>query len=245
MRLIPNPLKNRQHGDPYEYLHSFKKRTIDAGFERIGVRSFADLGGVWAVEGGYTFYGAERHGVERAVLVDAEPTEKVIDRARSFPNVTLERGNFGDREMVDRVGQVDAVLLFDVLLHQVAPDWDEILRLYAPITRSFVIVDPQFIESERTVRLLDLGPEEYERVTPAQPAYDGVRDRLDEPASYGDRPNRDIHNIWQWGIVEADFRAVMDSLGFELVYYENAGTWSNSDGPLTAFENHCFVYIRP
>jgi hypothetical protein len=241
MRTIPNPLKDRLRRDPYAELHGVKKRAIDAGFERAGVRSFADLGGVWAVEGGYTFYAAERHDVERAALVDAEPTEKVIDRARSFPAVSLIRGNFGNAEVVEQVGNVDAVLMFDVLLHQVAPDWDDVLRMYAAITRSFVIVDPQYIEADRTVRLLDLGPEEYERITPVQPAYDAVRDRLDEPAPYGSRPNRDIHNIWQWGIVEADMRAVLEELGFELVYYENAGVWQG----LPAFENHAFVFMRP
>jgi hypothetical protein len=242
MRAVPKALKDRLRGeDPYADLHSIKKRAIDAGFERIGARSFADLGGVWAVEGGYTFYAADTHRVERAALVDAEPTPAVIERAGATPNVSLVRGNFGSEEVAAQVGEVDAVLMFDVLLHQVAPDWDDVLRIYAPRTRSFVIVDPQYVEAERTVRLLDLGADEYERITPPQPAYDAVRDRLDEPAPYGSRPNRDVHNIWQWGIVEADLRALMDELGFALVFYENAGVWQG----LPAFENHAFVFIRP
>jgi hypothetical protein len=241
MRMIPKPFKDRIRDDPHSHLHGIKKRAIDAGFERASVRSFADLGGVWAVEGGYTFYAAEKHGVERAALVDAEPTAAVIDRARSFPAVDLIRGNFGSADVVEQVGEVDAVLLFDVLLHQVAPDWDEVLRMYAPRTKAFVIVDPQYVEADRTVRLLDLGPAEYERITPSQPAYDAVRDRLDEPSADGSRPNRDIHNIWQWGIVEADLRAIMADLGFELVYYEDAGVWQGQP----AFENRAFVFMRP
>jgi len=34
----------------------FKLKLIDAAFEKGGISSFADLGGVWGVHGAYTFY---------------------------------------------------------------------------------------------------------------------------------------------------------------------------------------------
>jgi hypothetical protein len=58
--------------------------------------------------------------------------------------------------------------------------------------------------------------------------------------TYG-RPWRDIHEIWQWGIVEDDLRRLCEGLGFELMCYENGGRWPG----LTRFENHGFVYARP
>jgi len=106
--------------------------VIERAFERCRVRSFADLGGVWAVDGGYTFFALERFDIERAYLVDEDHTDAVRERAEGFTGLELVTANFGARTTADRLGSVDAVILFDVLLHQVAPDWDEILELYAP-----------------------------------------------------------------------------------------------------------------
>src|SRR3989442_14746970 len=94
-------------------LHPFKKRLIDHVFPRAEVRSFADLGGVWAVDAGYTFYALERYPIERAVLVDDDLTPAVTERARRHPELELIEHNFGEPEIPERVGAVDAVLLFD------------------------------------------------------------------------------------------------------------------------------------
>jgi hypothetical protein len=48
----------------------------------------------------------------------------------------LIEGNFGSPAVAQQLQNVDAILLFDVLLHQVSPDWDEILDLYATRTTS-------------------------------------------------------------------------------------------------------------
>ncbi|MEI6502812.1 MAG: hypothetical protein WCP21_17520, partial [Armatimonadota bacterium] len=48
---------------------------IDLAFSRFDLHSFADLGGVWGVEGGYTFHALEKHDVSAAALVDTHPTE--------------------------------------------------------------------------------------------------------------------------------------------------------------------------
>ncbi len=221
-------------------LQATKRRAIDAGFERLRARSFADLGGVWAVEGGYTLYALERFSIDRAVLVDTGITEPVRRRAAREPRLELVHGDFTEPDIARSVGTVDAVLMFDVLLHQVRPDWDEVLQLYAPLTRAFVIVNPQYIGGHRTVRLLDLGKERYDQLVPSSPVHDNAWAHLDEVHPTYGLPYRDIHEIWQWGIVDADLDAVCRRLGFERVYYENAGVWRD----LLAFENHAFVYAR-
>lgn len=225
---------------PQPPLHPIKLRVIDAAFERGDRGSFADLGGVWAVDAGYTFYALQAHPISRAVLVDEEFTTSVKRASQRFPQLELVSANFGDRGAVDAVGRVDAVFLFDVLLHQVDPDWDQVLEMYAGVTDAFLIVNPQYVRSESTIRLLDLGRDSYLATVPPQPLYEDLFDRRDEFLPERGRRYGDIHNVWQWGIVDGDLSAKMDELGFQLVYYENAGQWFKQP----AFETHAFIFRR-
>lgn len=221
-------------------LHEIKKRVIDVAFGRADTRSFADLGGVWAVDAGYTFYALERHRPGRAVLVDEDITSPVRARAGRHANLNLLERNFGEIDPAAELGSVDAVFMFDVLLHQVAPNWDELLGRYAEVTRDFLIVNPQFVESETSVRLLELGRERYTELVPQQANEEQIWERFNDFDKSRGRLFRDVHNIWQWGIVDEDLRVRMEALGFELVYFENAGQWRD----LPAFENHAFVFTR-
>ena len=146
-----------------------KKELIDFAYERLTPRpmAFADLGGVWGVDGAYTRYTLQRYGAARAVLVDTNFTDKVIEVAPSFPSLTLVKGNFGDPATAERVGNVDAIFLFDVLLHQVKPDWDQVLAMYAPRTRLFVVYNQQWVGGHRTIRLVDLPRDQYFANVPA------------------------------------------------------------------------------
>ena len=118
------------HGFPIYpwYFNYDKKDLIDLAF-RIATpspRSFADLGGVWGVNAAYTFYSLDRHAITSAHLVDTNFTPVVLEKSKRYDKLNLVEGNFGDARSVEKVGKVDAVFLFDVLLHQVKPDWDEI-----------------------------------------------------------------------------------------------------------------------
>ncbi len=235
------PLLKRPDRNADDVVLPVKRRVVDWAFARLPVRSFADLGGLWAVNGSYTFHALAHHEVERAVLVDEGYwTESTQRRADRYPQLQLVQGDFGRPEVRDRVGEVDAIFLFDVLLHQVAPDWDEILALYAPMTRCFCIVNPQWTHGPDTVRLLDLGDEEYLASVPPQPNHHEVLARPDAIHPDHGRPYRDVHEIWQWGIEDRSLIAALESLGFRIVYYENAGRW----GELERFEDHGFVFIR-
>jgi hypothetical protein len=218
-----------------------KVDLIDQAFSSFGVQSFADLGAVWGVEGGYTFHALDKYPVKDAALVDTSMTAIVRDRAEKYPQLRLIDGNFGSQDAVDQVGGVDAVFLFDVLLHQVAPDWDTILEMYAKNVRVFAIYNQQWVGSDTTVRLLDLGEKEYFRNIPAdrkKEPYKNLFKKLDEPHPYAGKPWRDVHSIWQWGITDHDLESTAARLGFKLVYKKWCGKFSEH------FENQAFIFAR-
>jgi hypothetical protein len=223
--------------DSFAYLTQEKRELIDFAFRRFDLRSFADLGGVWNVAGGYTFYALEHFTIEKAVLVDTDFTDEVLKRAQGFTSLKLVPGNFGTQEIIEQVGNVDAAMFFDTLLHQVNPDWNMVLKLYAPKVKHFLIFNQQFIGSEHTVRLFDLGKEEYFRNVPHtadEAPYDVVFEKMYEMHPQHNRIYRDIHNVRQWGITDDDLVGLMKSLGFTLYLYKNCGRF----GALESFENH-------
>ena len=245
-------LRKGLRGVPGRILHGYplafnpdKRELLDRAFRDLpaGQRSFADLGGVWGIGAAYTFYLMDHHRPTRGVLVDTNFTPAVRDRSQRHPALELIHANFGDAAVPERVGPVGFVMFFDVLLHQVRPDWDEVLRRYAPITRRFVIFNQQFIAGDRTVRLVDLGMEEYfrhVRFDPALPGYRELRETPDEINPEYGRTYRDVHNVWQWGITDADLIARLSALGYRLTYHKNHGRF----GDFPSFENHAFIFDR-
>ena len=226
-----------------------KGELIDYAFARCSPRpaSFADLGGVWGVQGEYTFYALEAHRPRGALLVDNKLTTEVVNKAERHQQLKLLKGNFGTESIASKVRGVDAIFLFDVLLHQVNPDWDRILEMYAGTAKYLLIYNQQWT-GEKTVRLLDLGPGESFRNTPREPTdrlyhntlYQELFDKMHELHPEHNRPWRDIYNVWQWGITDADLIATVEALGFRLQYYKNCGRF----GQLPNFENHAFVFKR-
>ncbi|REO51533.1 hypothetical protein DSI97_08720, partial [Mycobacterium tuberculosis] len=170
-----------------------KINLIDRAFTSCRIESFADLGAVWGVEGAYTFRALDKYPVKEAVLVDGRITPTVAARANSYPQLRVIEGNFGDQEIADKVGNVDALFLFDVLLHQVSPDWDTILDMYAKNVRCLLIYNQQWIGSTTTVRLLDLGEKHYFRNVPhskLNKAYRDLFQKLDKKHPDHDKPWR-------------------------------------------------------
>jgi hypothetical protein len=224
-----------------------KRDLIDLAYRRCDPApgSFADLGGIWNVDGAYTYYTLAEHGAARAFLVDFAISEAATRASRGHRGLTLIKGNFASEQVMEKIGEVDAVFLFDVLLHQVKPDWDEILRAYAKRTRYFVIYNQQWTGSTHTVRLLDLGEEEYFRNIPPNsrdlPSYSGLFEKLHERViPEKDRVWRDMTSVWQWGITDGDLLEAMQGLGFKMQHYRNCGRF----GALPNFENHGFVFQR-
>ena len=228
----------------YPNLSMTKLRLIDYCAEQLESRSFADLGGVWGIDGAYARYAADAHEPERVVVVDENFTERYLELERKLPSLGHVQGNFGSREVAKSLGQIDVAMFFDVLLHQVGPDWDQVLAIYAPFCKRIAIVQPQWNGPE-TVRLLDLGEQEYMAAIPEDEAahgsvYDGLFDRLDETNEQRGRPWRDVHDIWQWGITDHDLIGRMGELGFGLRLFENSGPWRG----LERFHEGAFVFER-
>lgn len=220
-----------------------KINLIDRAFTSCRIESFADLGAVWGVEGAYTFRDLDKYPVKEAVLVDGRITPTVAARANSYPQLRVIEGNFGDQEIADKVGNVDALFLFDVLLHQVSPDWDTILDMYAKNVRCLLIYNQQWIGSTTTVRLLDLGEKHYFRNVPhskLNKAYRDLFQKLDKKHPDHDKPWRDIPDIWQWGITDADLESKASELGFKLLYKEDCRGF----GWLPNIQNRAFLFAR-
>lgn len=216
-----------------------KLRAIDIACKRYGCGTLADLGGVWAVDGGYALYAVDRLGVEKATICDEDFTKPLLDRSGRDSRLRLVHGNFASLEASEEVGPADAILLFDVLLHQVAPDWDEVLSLYADRARCLVIAGPWWT-GPQTVRLFDLGREEYLANVPVPEFHASILDQIDDFNERRGRPWRDCHDIWQWGITDGSLRRVLSELGFRLAYHENLGAWRG----LPRFDDCSYVFVR-
>jgi hypothetical protein len=222
-----------------------KKELIDTAFQNVvpEAKSLADLGGVYRIDGAYTFYSLDTYRLRKAFLVDTDFTASVRERSRQYDSLILIEENFGHSEVAKRIGRVDVVFLFEVLLHQVKPDWDQIIEMYSLVTDCFVVFNQQFIFSDKTVRLLDLGFDEYfkhVRVDRESPHYKNLVERTDEIHPQHNRPWRDVHNVWQWGITNNDLIGTMDRLQFTMCYHKNHGQFSN----FKSFENHAFIFCR-
>ncbi|MDJ0633114.1 MAG: hypothetical protein QNJ34_07980 [Xenococcaceae cyanobacterium MO_188.B29] len=222
-----------------------KKRLIDYAYGccQPVPTSFADLGGIWNVDGAYTLYTLHKYGAKSAFLVDTNFTDTFHKKSRSEDSLKLIQGNFGEKSVAEQIGKVDAIFLFDVLLHQVKPDWNEILEIYSKHTNYFLVYNQQWIGSENTVRLIDLGRDEYLKNTPhteESPNCKAVFEKMNEIHPQHKRIWRDIHNVWQWGITDRDLLRHMENLGFKMQWYKNFGRFAS----LPNFENHAFVFQK-
>jgi len=232
------------HEYPF-YFNYDKKELIDFACRKIipEIKSFADLGGVWRINGAYTFYTLKTYTIPSAFLVDTNFNSTVIEKSKEVKNLKLVEGGFGESAVLETIGNVDAVLLFDVLLHQVQPDWNEVLKMYSTRTKCFLIFNQQFTHSEKTIRLMDLGMDEYfshVKMNRSDPVYQDLILHFNEIHPTFNKPWKDIHYYWQWGITNNDLISTMNDFGFEMKYHKNCGQFSN----FPSFENHAFIFLK-
>lgn len=206
-----------------------KTDLISLAIDRYRLKSIIDVGACWGVNGGYTFHALASGKIERAVIVDGEITGLTRERAAGDARLELRQGDIGDAEFIDALPRSDAAIIFDVLLHQVAPNWDEFLARYARKVDHFIIYNPDWSGGDTSVRFVDHDLEWNLENVP-----DGGRERTcewfarhDEWFPALDRPWRDVHMFWQWGIVEVDLIRTMRTLGFKLDSFNNYGPWAD------------------
>lgn len=203
-----------------------KKELLDTAFSEKQPESVAELGCVWGIDCAYGRYVLEKFRPKSITMIDTHWTESALEKVGKHQEIKIFQRNFGEISMPETLGHVDAIILFDVLLHQVAPDWDRLLQIYAPYTRSFVIFNQQWIGSPLSIRLLDMGRDEYFRNVPhdpTNPSYQKLFDNMYTMHPEHNRIWRDVHHIWQWGITSADLLFTMDRLGFQLDYFKSYG----------------------
>jgi len=220
-----------------------KKDLLDVAFDEKKLESTAELGCVWGVDCGYGLYALEKFGLKSVKMVDTHWTESALKQVKKHPEIEHFQRNFAEQSMPEIIGYVDAIILFDVLLHQVAPDWDRLLEIYAPYTKLFIIFNPQWAGSLLSVRLLDMGRDEYFRNVPhdpSHPTYTKLFDSMYEIHPTHNKIWRDVHHVWQWGITTNDLLFTMDHLGFQLDYFKSYGKMSG----LANFSEQAFVFKK-
>lgn len=226
------------------YVNPDKLKLINLTFREFypEAKSFADLGGVWNVNAAYSLYTLKNFEINKGVLVDTTIPESLIPKLQQHQNLHVLHGDFGNPSVIDDVCPVDVIYLFDVLLHQANPDWDQIIENYAKNCSCFIIYNQQYVRGEETVRLTDLPLDEYNEIA-SEHALDLTRyiyeHKNEIHPEYG-KPWKDIHNITQWGITDQSLRNLMKRLGFREVFYKNYGMFIN----LPAFEEHAFIFMK-
>ena len=256
-RRIAGDLRNRTYGtrrvmddktalidptcDTSRLMHE-KTALIDLAFERYSTTTFADLGGVWQVEGGYSFYAAGRH--PRAGLARRQPPDAASERTGRESAIGEPRHRQLRRSDDRRAGWCRRRRV--LLRRAAAPGAARLVRCARDVCqrRILVIYNPQWT-GDKTVRLLELGEDEYLRNVPHSPTdrHAGLFDRLDEPypdPDHGGRTWRDVHAVWQWGITDRDLISACWDLGYRLEFFRNCGPFDS----LPRFEKHALLLVR-
>ncbi|MDE2689506.1 MAG: hypothetical protein OXI49_03270 [Acidobacteriota bacterium] len=203
-----------------------KLALVETAHRITEFRSFADLGGCWGVNGAYSFHAAELCGpsLERAFILDGSITPQTRDRAGQHPRVQLVETLLGSREAHEAVGHVGAVIMFDILLHQVDPDWNDFLLAWSRQTDTLVIHNQNWLKTPRTIRFVERGLEWYRRNVVVwedeyAPSVERWFARHHERDSRG-RLERDSYDFWQWGIRPLELINLLARHGFELVHMD-------------------------
>lgn len=226
-----------------------KARFMMDAMEHYDVRSFIDLGGSWGVKGGYSLQALLSFAIERAYLVDGFMPSGMEERFQEYPAFKSIKGGFGAPKVRDQIEPVDAIFMFDILLHQVGPNWDRVLELYTEKADHFIIYNQQWVGGDNTVRLFDLGEEGYYRhsifgaegTKEARAAVAEIFKKIAHHNNGGDWDGSlDAPAIWQWGITTSDLVRRMWDLGYKLDFMKNYGPFPDVQG----FENHGFWFRR-
>jgi len=218
-----------------------KAKLLDLACKKYEIASAIDIGGCWGVNGGYCFHAFDQHKLKEAYIVDGYISKETIARKGSR-NVQLIQGDIGGHDIISSLPEIDLAIIYDVLLHQVDPNWDDFLSRYAQKVRHFVIYNQDWAD-EGTIRFVDYDCDWYidnvvysdkERVVQWYAKHHEMCEELK-------RPWKDVHNFWQWGIAAPDIVGHMAKVGFELDYFWNYGYF---DPTKPKIQNHGYLFSR-
>lgn len=211
-----------------------KVELLNRAIQNYQIKSFADLGGVWNVDGYYTSYILSQHPQTYGYLVD-NIANQLTDQVKSLHNLTIINNSFTSSEALEKIKFVDMVIMFDILLHQANPSWQQILEIYGSRTRCFVIYNPQF-DLPKSERLINLGKTKYFKNVPHNDnEYNYHKLFINETETNPEY--RDCCNFWQWAINDGDLINEFKQLNFKLVHHENMES-------LGFAVNKSFIFVR-
>jgi len=205
-----------------------KLELIDVAASSFNPKSWIDLGGTWRVRGGYSYYISSKYTPETVTLCDITMPQEILDISSEY-GVRCVEGSFGC--LSDKVGDFDAALMFDILLHQYYPDWMGLLALYSKHVKVMLVVNPQAAE---TKLIVDLPTDEYRSWIP-QPILDSCDMYESESSELKGRSA-----VWQWAISNRDLISVMATLGFEVVFLRDYGRFLGCE----KYHNVGFIFAR-
>jgi len=191
-----------------------------------GIRSFADIGACYGVNGAYSFYLLDNvPEIKQSYIIDGVVTQATRERAATYPNAQLITGLFNDPSFIEKTPNVDAVIMYDILLHQVDLNWDEFLTAWSKKTRVFVIYNQMWTMHPHTVRFIEFGKDWYQKwvMCPRSEVLDRWFELHDVADPETGRLQKDLFNYWQWGITKDDLVAHVESLGFKLQFMQDYG----------------------
>jgi len=207
------------------------------------IKSFADLGGCWGVNAGYALDLLAKHKIEYAYEVDQIVTDISYERAKVFPQLKFITGLLGERKLINDFPPVDALIMYDIILHQVDLDWDTFLAAWSKKTRVFIIYNQNWKLDDHTVRFIDRGLNWYKKYVyyTNELAIDNwfrSHDLIDPKTL---RQIRNQHNYWQWGITRNDMIRHIETLGFKLQFFEDYGAFQPK---YPWISNQGFIFVR-
>jgi len=229
-----------------EYEHPIQPLKAEFANLAIGkhrVRSFADIGACWGVHCGYSVDVLDNHPIDKAYVADEFVSQRSRERAEAYPQLTFIQGLFNQRDYIDEFPEIDACIMFDILLHQVDLDWDDFLSAWAQKTRVLIIYNQMWTGDDETIRFVDRGLDWYKEhvVVGNESAIDTWFDESDTVDPRTGRKRRDDHVIWQWGITRDDLIRHVESLGFRLDYFQDYGLFTAKKPSIV---NQGFVFVK-
>jgi hypothetical protein len=220
-----------------------KAELLRLAIRKHNITSFADLGGCWGVHAGYALDALASHpSIARAYVADRYVTALSRERGAREARLEFVTGLINDPALIDPFPTVDALVMYDILLHQVDLDWDAFLAAWAAKTRVLVVYNQMWVGEGPSVRFVDRGCDWYLANVhySSAAAIEAWFDDLDGVDQRIGRRKRDAFFFWQWGITRDDLIAHVERLGFSLDYFQDYGVFA--DRPL--IRNQGFVFVR-
>jgi len=189
-------------------------------------KSFADIGGLFALEGEIAFL-AEQHRASRVTLVDgADPTHFTFPEkhAARGSSVRFVQADLDDPQIVDQVGRHDVVFCSGVIYHTPNPI-RQLLHL-REITGDVLFLGTHTLPELPGLRQLCMYYpflDEADRRVLATAHY-RPESLWGVGRAFDDTPGHGYHNFW-WGMTRTAVRAMLRSARFEVVAEPRPREW--------------------